>query len=244
MSDIGAYCRDVEAYLMRANGGHLIRIVGPAFSMVRQWAEEGIPLSAVCRAIDQKAERHRRGTSRRPLRIEFCESDVREVYETWRRAIGATAGEAAPEAGATREGLGSGPARKSTTRDLERAIDRLVAVAGRLDLPEAFRRGAQSLLDEVITIRDAVKGMRGEGRAKTIAPLGALDRRLLELARQTAGPALSAIHAQAEADLAPYRDRLGREQWTHAVEVTVDRGVRTHFGLPDLAAIASGEEAS
>ena len=37
--DIGAFCRAVEAHLCRVNGGHLVRIVGPAFDVAaeRRW---------------------------------------------------------------------------------------------------------------------------------------------------------------------------------------------------------------
>ena len=45
--DIGEYCRQVEDHLTRVNGGHLVRIVGPGFELVRGWANEGIPLSVV-----------------------------------------------------------------------------------------------------------------------------------------------------------------------------------------------------
>src|SRR4030095_10344155 len=86
--EIGDYCRRVEDHLTRANAGHLVRIVGPGFELVRGWATAGVPLSIVYRGIDDKAERHREGQARRPLRIEFCESDVRALYERWRRAIG------------------------------------------------------------------------------------------------------------------------------------------------------------
>ena len=67
--DIGAYCRRVEDYLTRENGGHLVRIVGPGFELVRGWAAEGIPLSVVYRGIDRKLERHRAGHAARPLRV-------------------------------------------------------------------------------------------------------------------------------------------------------------------------------
>ena len=79
MTDLGDYCRRVEQHLTQVNGGHLVRVVGPGFEMVRQWAEAGIPLTVVFHGIELKAERHRAGASRRPLRIEFCDADVRET---------------------------------------------------------------------------------------------------------------------------------------------------------------------
>src|SRR5690606_9436989 len=87
--DLLRYCRDVETYLCRRNGGHLIRIVGPAFAMVRGWADAGVPLTIVERAIDACcARREARGGAVRPLRIEFCEAEVREQFDRWRRAVG------------------------------------------------------------------------------------------------------------------------------------------------------------
>ncbi len=53
----GAYCREIEAYLCRKNGGHLIRIVGPAFERVCGWAQAGVPLQVVVRGIDRKLGR-------------------------------------------------------------------------------------------------------------------------------------------------------------------------------------------
>ena len=86
---IGEYCRAVESFLCRKNGGHLIRVVGPAFQMVCDWERTGIPLGIIERAIEK---RHLRYTAdrarRRPLRIEFCEGDVLELFDEWCRAVG------------------------------------------------------------------------------------------------------------------------------------------------------------
>lgn len=241
MDDIGAYCRDVEAHLTRVNGGHLVRIVGPGFVLVRQWAEEGVPLSAVYRGIEQKAERHKAGAARRPLRIEFCDADVREVFDAWRRAIGVTTGAGGVDAARSDPpDRGSGPARKATTRELDRAIDRLVATAGRLEFPEALRMQVNVVLDRVITMRDGIKGTRGAARDALLAPLPASDQDLLAAAH-AAVPAevLAGVRAEAETDLAPFRPRLSQDAWDRALSITVDRGVRAHFGLPDLAQIAT-----
>lgn len=87
--DPGGLCRAVESYLCRKNDGHLIRIVGPAFEMVCGWAAAGIPLGVVERAIDRRYARYRaRGTQRRPLRIEYCEADVLDAFDEWKRAVG------------------------------------------------------------------------------------------------------------------------------------------------------------
>jgi len=240
--DVGDYCRQVEAHLTRVNGGHLVRIVGPGFMLVRQWADDGVPLSAVFRGIEQKAERHKAGAAKRPLRIEFCEADVREVYETWRRAIGVGTGpESEAAADAPQTDRGSGPARRATTRELDRAVERLVAVAGRLDWSETFRDGVNGVLDRLLVIRDEVKGTRGAARDTLLAPLRALDRDLISLARgAVAADVLASIRGEAERDLEPFRSRLSPEAWQQAMDVTIDRNVRAHVGLPDLSHIYEG----
>src|SRR3970282_2162051 len=83
------YCREVEAYLCRKNDGHLVRIVGPAFEQVCGWATRGVPLKIAQRGIDRYFERYyAKGPRRRPVRVEFCEADVLDFFDEWRRAVG------------------------------------------------------------------------------------------------------------------------------------------------------------
>src|SRR5262249_40892722 len=121
--DLGEYCRHVEEHLTRVNDGHLIRIFGPAFELVRQWALDGVPLSIVYRGIELKAERHRAGRSKRPLRLEFCDIDVREVFDGWRRAVGISAAAIASESAASEPESDRKP--PSAVKHLDRAIERL-----------------------------------------------------------------------------------------------------------------------
>ena len=89
VTDIGDFCRAVEAHLCRVNGGHLVRIVGPAFDLVAGWAREGMPLRVVLHGVDRTVARlTAKGPRRRPVRIEFCEADVRDASDQWRRAVG------------------------------------------------------------------------------------------------------------------------------------------------------------
>src|SRR5829696_6787066 len=86
MSD---YCREIEAHLCRKNDGHLIRIAGPAFDVVAGWETQGIPIKVACAGVDRFFERYyRKGPRRRPVRIEFCDADVLDAFDDWRRAVG------------------------------------------------------------------------------------------------------------------------------------------------------------
>ncbi len=245
--DIGEYCRRVEDYLTRANAGHLVRIVGAGFEVVRGWAISGVPLSVVYRGIDMKTERHREGQAKRPLRIEFCEPDVRAVFDNWRRAVGFTGARSDPdEAPGLAEGAGglqtpgggeelAEPKRQSLSRHLDRAIDRLSRVGGRLDVPSGLRDVCDHVLHELADIRASSAKLRGAAREALVSRLTTLDAELAEAARTYAPDALrAALVLEAQADLALYRGRLPAEVWQRSVEVTTDRLLRDRVGLPWL----------
>ena len=236
MADVADYCRQVEAHLTRINGGHLVRVVGPGFALVKQWADEGVPLSVVFRGIEHKAERHAAGASKRPLRIEFCEADVRSLYDDWRRAIGVAAppegdddiGASTPEPQATSK-------RKSVSRTIDRAIDRLGRLAGRLELPDEFRDAMSRTIEQLSHLREELAHTRGEAREQLLERFAPLERELLDHARTVVQPdVMRDITARAEQDLAPYRERLAPDAWAKAISVTVDRGVREHLELPSF----------
>lgn len=238
MSDVADYCRQVEAHLTRVNGGHLVRVVGPGFALVKQWADEGVPLSVVFKGIEQKAERHTQGASRRPLRIEFCEADVRELFEAWRRATGispAGISDAGQDFSPAGYGDSAEPRRRSPSRAIDRAIERLGRLAGRLELPDELRDAVSHAIERLSSVREGLARTRGIARDPWLAQLGPIDQDLMAQARRAVDAAVvRGLTEQAERELAPYRDRLTPEAWQRAVTVTVDRGVRAHFGLPTL----------
>jgi len=241
---IGEYCRRVEDHLTRANAGHLVRIVGPGFELVRQWAMSGVPLSIVYRGIDDKAERHREGQAHRPLRIEFCESDIRALYDRWRRAIGLGAfGQEATEEENAHEAAEAGPQhaatidakRPSLTKHLDRAIEKLGRVGGRLELAIELRDACDRVLQSLVELRNAAAGVRGDARLALAAQLGPLDELLANAAREYAPSGLRApLASEAAADLAPYRQRMPADAWQRSVDITTDRLLRDRLGLPLL----------
>jgi len=223
--DVHAYCREVEAYLCRRNDGHLIRVVGPAFELVKAWAEDGVPMTVVCEAIDRVATRAERRTQRRrPLRIEFCEDDVRAGYDRWRRAVGVTTAEV--PAAAT-------PKRGSLHAHVDRVAVELTSslVGGRL--PISLHPGVEAALAAVEGVRGASSTARGGARETLIETLATADAALVAAAEDSLAPSeLAALTGQAEAELAAYRGRLAGPAWDAAVAAARARRVRAGAGLP------------
>jgi hypothetical protein len=223
------YCRDVEAYLCRKNDGHLVRIVGPAFEQVCGWAARGIPLKITCRGIDRYFERYyAKGPRRRPVRVEFCEADILDVFDEWRRSVGVTSAvvdEGTPDEEVERPKRGSLPAH------LERLIARLTTLRGGEDY------GLSQLLDEIVRELDAAragaKSLRGDAREAFLERLQALDSRLLQAARGTFdAAALQDVASEADVELAPFRSRMTAEAYAQSREACIDRLVRERARLP------------
>jgi hypothetical protein len=231
--DVGEYCRQVEAHLARMNAGEIIRITGAGFELVRGWALAGIPLSVVCHAITMKAERHAAGRATRPLRIEFCATDVRAVYDDWRRAVGLRA------PAAVTEEADALPAydrpRASVAKHVQRAIDRLGAAVSRVDLAPAVRDALEAALRDLATLAESSRGARGEARDAIVAQLASLDVRMMEGVRAAVGAGeLDRLVRETSADLATYRGRIAPEMWERSVDLGVTRLLRDELGLPTL----------
>ena len=177
-----SYCRDVESYLCRKNDGHLVRIVGPAFDLVCTWADQHIPLSIIQRAIDQAFERyHSKGQKRRPLRIEFCEEDVLEMFDAWCRAVGIS-DTSLIESGECSVRERRGP---SLVGHLNRVISDLISGRGGSIYPSKLTALTDRIIEALDSFRSDAKTVRGEVRQKIIRQLAIFDQELLILMRHS-----------------------------------------------------------
>ncbi len=222
------YCRQVEAYLCRKNEGHLIRIVGPAFEQVCGWASQGIPIQVACRGIDRCVERYyARGPRRRPVRVEFCEADVLDVFDEWRRAIGVPADASNGEDDEGHRRHGSLPAH------LESVIARLTSLRASDD--RALDSTIDAIVRELDIARAGAKNLRGEARARLLERLRTLEQELGQAARGRLDEAtLHEIEVEAESELAPFRERMPADAYERARAACVDRIVRGRARLPVL----------
>ena len=246
--DVPEYCRGIEAYLCRKNDGHLIRVVGPSFEIVSRWAQQGVPLKIAYAGIDRYFERYyRAGPRRRPVKIDFCEADVLDVFDEWRRAIGIavdarTAGPESDGAAGGRE-LASGESRianpesrgASLPAHLERVVLRLSSARARGALGDAF----DALIDRVSAELDAARakagGVRGETRQALLDRLAEVDADVLRAARALLDDATRAgLAREADEELAAFRAAMAADTYARAREAAVDGLVRERFGLPTI----------
>jgi hypothetical protein len=230
------YCRAIETYLCRKNDGHLIRIVGPAFEQVLGWAAKGVPIKIAFHGIDRYFERYyAKGPRRRPVRIEFCEADVLDAFDEWRRAVGiahetrATSDASSP----SQQSDEASRKRDSLPAHLDRVITRLTtlrASAGSLD----------SAIDAVIRDLDRhraeARNVRGDARREFLERLSVIDGELLAAAlRQCDATTIAQLGAEADEELAPFKERLSGDALELARRAAVDRLVRERYRLPVVA---------
>jgi hypothetical protein len=239
-SEISSYCHDVEAYLCQKNDGHLIRVVGPSFEVVTGWAAAGVPLKVAFAGIDRYFERYyRKGVRRRPVRIDFCDADVLDMFDEWRRALGLAADRASesplPASDDDRhpEGRSRSP---SLPSHLERVLLRLTGARAQDRLgPES-----DALLDRVSQELDAARaaagGLRGSARAALIGRLAALDGEMLKAVRASLDELTRTdLARQADDQLAGFSQTMTPDRLERVREAAIDRLARERFGLPVLS---------
>jgi hypothetical protein len=235
LTDSSEYCREIEAYLCRSNEGHLVRISGPAFDKVREWAAMGVPLKVAFQGIDRHIQRvAAKGPRRRPVRIEFCEADILDAFEAWRRAVGVRLA-AASEGESDTDEQATPRRRQSLSTHVDRVIVRLTA----LRTGPSPSSGWDAALDQVVRQLDALhpasRHARGAARDAVVAELAALDARLIEVARAAVGESAAAdIAREADGELEPFRGRMTSEAYRAAHQRCTDRILRERLALPVL----------
>jgi len=225
--DTSEYCRQLESYLCQKNEGHLIRIAGPVFEQVRGWAAMGVPLAIAYRGVDRYCERYyAKGPKRRPVRIEFCEADILEMFDDWRRATGLSPASGDP----------ARHDRETLPAHVDRVISRLTACRGGGQFSRSFDDVIDSFIRELDRERTRAKQARGDERAALVARLAEIDRQMMAAAgRELTVEARESHQRAAAGEIAPFAARMAPEAQATAVRGAFERLVREHFGLPGVA---------
>jgi hypothetical protein len=192
------------------------------------------------RGIDRYFERHDdarqkpdmtrggRVMRRRPVRIEFCEADILDAFDDWRRAVGVSSQDAEdsdPPSASRKPALAA---------HVERAAARLRAIHA-ASVPAGLFPLVETAAHELETLAIEASRARGENRARIIERLAALDRELMAAALAHLDASRTReLEQEAEAELAPFRSRMSSDVRTNAVRAAFHRLVRESAGLPVL----------
>ena len=237
MIDVDSYCRDLEAYLCRKNDGHLIRITGPSFEKVQGWAHQGVPVKVAEAGIDRYFERYyRKGPRRRPVQIMFCEADVLDAFDDWRRAVGISRVAADAEGGPdVEEPLPDSRPRKSLVSQIEGAMARLTVLRGSDKAGPLFGAALDAAVRALDSLRPDAARARGDARDELLERVAGIDDQLLNAAVQSLDDATRlSFEREADTELSPFRPRMADQAYGQSRRAAVHRLVRHHFGLPTL----------
>ncbi len=236
--DLSEYCRDIEAHLCRKNDGHLMRIVGPSFEIVTRWAAAGVPLKVALGGIDRYFERYyRKGPRKRPVKIDFCEADVLDVFDEWRRATGLTASSA--DEGPADASVPAAPQRRKGP-SLPEHLERVLVKLSSLRATGVLGDEADPLVDRVSAELDAARGksagVRGEERRAMVERLAVLDAELMALMKGVVAKDFTgALRKEAGEELAAFRSTMAPDAFAAALERAITRLMRERLGLPVIS---------
>jgi hypothetical protein len=169
------------------------------------------------------------------VRIDFCEADVLEAFDEWRRTTG-LAGVAADRGSQGDQPAVRRPSGPSLPAHLERVLQRLTAARVRGALDVTFDRVLDGVSQELDASRGTAGGLRGAARQAMVERLAALDREMLRAARLTLDEASRNVLArEADEDLAAFRAGMASDVFARAHVAACDRLLRERLGLPTIA---------
>jgi hypothetical protein len=207
-----AYYQTIEESFVSLRGDPLF-LSNADWVLVREWRTEGIPLRIVLRGIRDALDSHAHswGRQRKVKGLAYCAPEVAAAHQRWQRAV-ATGAQHHPSPGEALRGFASA---------LEQA--RGLGPAGQAKARE---------------VAEALRRREGEGGdLRTLDPwLQAQEAQLLEsLCQDLASPALGAVEAAVDADLAPYRERMPAKVLGAIRTESVARRLLEAHGLPRLS---------
>jgi hypothetical protein len=163
--------------------------------------------------------------------VEFCEADVFDVFDEWRRAVGVGTLTGGDQEGDAEE---SGRKHGSLPSHLERVIARLTTL--RTGAHRPIDATVEAIVRELDGARAAAKGLRGDARQAFLERLRLLDGTLIEAARgEQDAAAIEQLGVEADAELAAFRERMPRQAYEQSRRAAVDRLIRERGRLPVIA---------
>ena len=244
------YFTEIEDHFQKRRGTSLL-LSTLDWALIETWKDAGIPLEAVLRGIDSAFDRYeqRPSKTRKVNSLAYCAQEVLSAAEDLKEAARGTARDSAERsAWPGFEGADIVKFLRRNAAQLEAAkLPETSVVSARAIACEAAR-SIYALADEMERkLEPATKGQKRE--AKQIAGPGQqlrledLERRLTVLEEKLLAALLAAssddriiaIRAEAERDLAPYRNKMPAGQIDQLKKQYLHKRLLERYGLPRLS---------
>jgi hypothetical protein len=243
------YFTEIETRFL-ARRGSILMLSTLDWALIETWREAGVPLEAVLRGIDNAFDKHdaqrARLGNRRQRKVNglaWCAQAVLEAVEQSRdAAIGAAP--ATPESASTARESGFEAARIALY--LTRNADLLTTAASKLSAP-----ASTTALETATRLRELAAGLAStsnlEPSTSNLEPstlsLENTDRTLTVLEEKlfaalltaTPEPELTALRAQADRELAPYRGKMQAVQIKQVQQQFLQKRLLEALSLPRLS---------
>jgi hypothetical protein len=212
-----------ERYLQRRGGGLLLSTFD--WALIETWKDAGIPLEAVLRGIDSAFDKYdqRPKKTKKINSLAYCSQAVLSEAEDMKEAA---------------VGSGASAARSRETLDAATVVDFLRKNAAALAAAKLPPGPVLSMAgQESKSLRQLADEVRKETRLEDVERrLTVLEEKLFAaLLTSTADDELVAIRAQAERDLAPYRNKMSGPQIEQLQKQYVHKRLLEKYRLPRLS---------
>jgi hypothetical protein len=233
------YFTEIEDRFQQRRGS-LLMLSTLDWALIETWREAGVPLEAVLRGIDTAFDRHDaqllRAGARRPRKVNglaWCAQAVLEAAEQSREAAIGVA--PAPDSLPRESGFEADRIVRYLTRNaaaLEAAAAKLAPPAGTATTETANRlRAIASDLEPTSNLEPRTSNLEDTDRTLTV-----LEEKLFA-ALLTATPEgeLTALRAQADRELAPYRGKMQAVQIKQVQQQFLQKRLLESHALPRLS---------
>jgi hypothetical protein len=225
------YFTEIEEHFQRRRGGMLL-LSTLDWALIEIWKNAGVPLEAVLRGIDGAFERYeKRPTKRKVNSLAYCAQEVLTAAEEMKEAaVGAAPAEGHSE---TTKGFQN----PEIIAFLRRNADQLENAR----LPQGSGVSGQALAQATAyTLRELSADIEGK---KIVPRLEDLERRLTVLEEKLFAVLLAAtrdeeiveVRADADRELAPYRQKMSAVQIEQLQKQYVHKRLLQKYGLPRLS---------
>jgi hypothetical protein len=239
------YFTEIEERFQQRRGS-LLMLSTLDWALIETWREAGVPLEAVLRGIDAAFDKHdaqRLRSARRPRKVNglaWCAQAVLEATEQSREAgigMGMGTGAADSNSKAARD---SGFEAARVARYLQHNAAALLRAAGKLPQPartaaaetaDRLSAIATGLLSPTDSLQPATCNLEDTDRTLTV-----LEEKLFAaLLTATPEEQLTALRAQADRELAPYRGKMQAVQIKQVQQQFLQKRLLESHALPRLS---------